>query len=154
MQDHAPRFTFTQLPAATTAALLRTYLSVFGEVESLDYNAEQHAATAVYSPSCARFSAIQFTGMLHRFMGMPIRVTLAPPAPAPAPAPASAPSSPSESDFPRSPSPNFRYYTTCCILRASDMSCLRPSLTLWAAACTRPTTTCQSSCTSNLHFRC
>ena len=72
MQDGDLHFTFTQLPAGTIAALLQTYLSMFGEVERLDLNESQRSANVMFSsaPHPDRILNEQ-----HKFMGQSIAVT-------------------------------------------------------------------------------
>jgi hypothetical protein len=72
MQDGDLHFAFTQLPAGTTAALLQTYLSIFGEVSRLDLHESQRTANVMFSsaPHPDRILDGQ-----HKFMGTPIAVT-------------------------------------------------------------------------------
>jgi hypothetical protein len=98
MQGSDLSFTFTQLPAGTTPALLQTYLSIFGEVGHLDFNSEQRAATV-------RFASAPHPDRIlngqHKFMGMAIAVSRAA---------AAAPPPPSSSDCAAPPSPTFRFF--------------------------------------------
>lgn len=110
MQDSALCFLFTDLPIETNPTLLRSYLSVFGEIGSLDFDAAKRSALVVFSSSVRidRISTVQ-----HRFMGMPICAARVSPPSTSSPVP----SSPSENDSPKSFSPNFRYHRTSCVMR-------------------------------------
>jgi hypothetical protein len=116
MQDSLLDFTFTQLPAAATAPLLRTYLSIFGEVAALDYNPEGRTATVHF----ASINTDKILTVQHKFMGMPICIRQAF-----TPASALAPSPLDYVDSPRSSSPNFRYCSNSRVaIRFNDLSCL------------------------------
>jgi hypothetical protein len=132
MQDSSLCFTFTDLPRGTTAALLRNYLSIFGEVASLDFDPAKGVASVIFSSSShpERILAVQ-----HKFMGTPICV---------APVLFSVSSPPSQSNSPRSClSPNFRYMFILCAVLHLNSICFAVSQPV-AAAFTHLTMTCLS----------
>jgi hypothetical protein len=115
MQDIVLDFTFTQLPTAATAPLLRTYLSIFGEVAALDYSPEARTATVHF----ASMNTDKILTVPHKFMGMPICIRQAS-----NPASALVPSPLDYVDSPRSSSPHFRYCSNSCVaIHFSNLSC-------------------------------
>ena len=104
MENNSLCFMFKELPAGTTAQLLRVYLSIFGEVSGLDYDPELCAATVLFSSAT---HPDRITAAQHRFMGMPISVArvAAPVHDAPPSSPPQHDSSPSSYQYCH----NFRY---------------------------------------------